>query len=84
MSAVDSEHVQERVEALLRRRLGAHLCEVRVLARDGCVILQGRAFSYYTKQLAQHVVMQEMRLPVAANQIEVRRSAPDAGSADQE
>jgi hypothetical protein len=33
--------------------------------------LQGRVFSYYAKQLAQHAVMQVLDVPIQANQIEV-------------
>jgi osmotically-inducible protein OsmY len=86
MSDADSELPMEQAEALLRRRLGAWVCDVRVLARDGGVVLQGRVRSYYAKQLAQQVVMQGLRLPVAANEIEVLWAppAPDSGGAEPE
>jgi hypothetical protein len=86
MSDTSSEQVADQAEALLRRRLGARVCEVRVLARDGGVILHGRAPSYYTKQLAQHVVMQGLKLLVMANEIEVLWAppAPDPDSDDSE
>jgi hypothetical protein len=86
MSDADSGKLLEQVEALLRRRLGAWVCEVRVVALDGGVILRGRARSYYAKQMAQHVVVQGLKLPVAANEIEVVRAPPaaDDGRADSE
>jgi hypothetical protein len=41
-----------------------------VLQHDG-LILQGDALTYYAKQLAQHAIMKETRLPILANEIEV-------------
>jgi hypothetical protein len=63
----------EQAEALLRQRLAGRVFDLRVLLHESGVILQGRVFSYYAKQLAQHAVMQILDLPIQANQIEVRR-----------
>jgi hypothetical protein len=62
----------EQVEALLRRRLGRRVWELRVLIQDGCLVLQGYAVNYHTKQLAQHLAMEAVGLPVRANEIQVR------------
>ena len=42
-----------------------------MLFQDNGLILQGYAFTYYAKQLAQHAIMQATRLPILANDIEV-------------
>jgi len=76
-----SEHSLEQVEAHLRQRLRGRVWALRVSIREGGVVLQGQALSYYVKQLGQQIAMQELRLTVAANEIEVRPTvaAQDAG-----
>ena len=70
----------EQVEAVLRQRLGGRVRELRVVIHNGAVILRGQAFTYYAKQLAQHVTMDEIKLPVLANEIQVGTSSPGAAS----
>jgi hypothetical protein len=62
----------EQVEALLRQKLQGRAWNIRLIVEDGCVVLQGVAHSYYAKQLAQHVAMEIIQLPIRANEIEVR------------
>jgi hypothetical protein len=62
----------EQVEALVKQKLRGRVWNIRLVVEDGCVVLQGHACSYYAKQLAQHVVMEVVQLPIRANQIEVR------------
>ena len=62
---------QEHLEALLHRRLGNRVRDLRVVKRDGGLFLYGRAPTYHTKQLAQHAVMELCDLPIRANEIEV-------------
>jgi len=50
--------------------------DLRVLVREGGVVLQGQALNYYAKQLSQHIAMQELRLTIVANEIEVRPALP--------
>jgi len=76
MSEPVDEHPLEQAEDLLRRRLHGRVWELRVLLREGGVILQGQALSYYVKQLSQHIAMEELRLTVVANEIEVRCFQP--------
>ena len=70
----------EQVEALLKERLGTRVRGLRVLIREGGVVLQGTVYTWYSKQIAQQVAMRELRLTVLANEIEVRwdlgRSSP--------
>ena len=71
----------EQVEALLKERLGTRVQGLRVLVREGGVVLRGTVYTWYSKQVAQQVAMQELRLTVLANEIEVRwdlgRRGPD-------
>jgi hypothetical protein len=61
----------EQAEALLKQRLRGRVSCLRVLIREKGVVLQGRTFTYYVKQLAQHAAMQTLGLPILANEIEV-------------
>ena len=60
------------LEASVRHRLGGGVRDFRLLFRDKGLILQGHASTYYAKQLAQHEIMKATRLPILANEIEVR------------
>jgi hypothetical protein len=55
----------------VQRCLGSQVRHLCVIACDQGIILQGRAHTYYAKQLAQHAVMRATRLPILANEIEV-------------
>ncbi len=61
------EQMENRVQAKLRGRIH----NLRVLFYECGIVLQGFARTYYAKQLAQHAVMAETRLPILANNIEV-------------
>jgi hypothetical protein len=63
--------LDERLEALVLRRIGNRVRELRVLVRRDGIVLQGRAPTYHAKQLAQHAAMELLSLPIAANEIEV-------------
>ena len=62
---------EERLESLLQTRLGSRIRELRVQLLDKGLILQGRAFTYHAKQLAQHAAMELSEYPILANEIEV-------------
>lgn len=62
---------EEYVELLLSRRLGSRIRNLRILLQPNGIILQGRAATYHAKQLAQHAVMEMVRRPILANEIEV-------------
>jgi hypothetical protein len=63
---------EEHLEALLQRRLGNRVRDLRVQLRSAGVVLQGRAATYHAKQLAQHAAMELIGVPILANDIEVR------------
>jgi hypothetical protein len=65
-----------QAEMLLRHRLRGWVWELRVLGHEAGVILQGQALNYHAKQLGQHIAIQEFRLMVVANEIEVRCDLP--------
>jgi hypothetical protein len=62
----------DNLERNVRRRLNGRVRDFRMLFQDNGLILQGHAFTYYAKQLAQHSIMKATRLPILANEIEVR------------
>lgn len=62
----------EVLESILQHRLSGRIRDLRVRVEDGELILQGQSTTYYAKQLAQHLAMQEAGLPIRANLIEVK------------
>ena len=59
------------LEQRIQSRLNNWVCDFRLFVRDGGLVLQGRSFTYYAKQQAQHMVMETIYLPICANEIEV-------------
>lgn len=62
---------EDCLEALMQRRLGNRIRELRVLRLPAGLIIQGRATTYHVKQLATHAAMEFADLPIVANDIEV-------------
>ena len=62
----------EQFESLVKQRLHGRVRELRLVALDQGLILQGQTSTYYAKQLAQHAAMEVSGLPILANNIEVR------------
>jgi len=62
---------EERLEALMARRLGNRIRDLRVRIHPTGMILHGRTGTYHAKQLAQHAAMELANLPILANDIEV-------------
>lgn len=65
----DAESLEARVRRWLAGR--AHVRDLRLVIRDGGLVLEGRAACYHAKQLAQHAAMTVSGLPLRANRIEV-------------
>jgi hypothetical protein len=59
------------LEQRIQCRLNSWVRDFRLSMRDGGLVLQGRSFTYYAKQLAQHMVMDAIDLPICANEIQV-------------
>jgi osmotically-inducible protein OsmY len=73
MSAnIQIKMTSEEAESLLKRRLGSRVIGLRVRIHEVGITLQGTAYSYHVKQLAQHAAMSLLGLPIVANEIEVR------------
>jgi osmotically-inducible protein OsmY len=66
---------EERVEEV-RVRLGGRVRNLRVLLREGQVVLLGNASSYHAKQLAQHFVQKSLGTTALVNEIEVQPVPP--------
>ena len=75
----------EELERLLRQRLNSQARQLRVVFRDGHVVLQGRTSSFYAKQLAQAVILESRgeTVPVL-NEIEVHFVDPTERPAAEE
>jgi hypothetical protein len=61
----------ENLQRDVQRRFNGRLRDFHLSWRDGGLVLNGRADCYYTKQLAQHAVIDSSHLPIRANEIEV-------------
>ncbi len=67
-----AETVQlNQLEVRLQEKLSGRVNDLRLLRHNRGLILRGVARTFYAKQLAQHAVMTETRLPILANEIEV-------------
>ena len=88
-------HELDGLAELVRRRLAGRVRDLRLVLRENGIVLQGRACSYYGKQLAQHEVLRVANAARLVNEIEVTpipsgetdrdgvsvvRVAPDAGT----
>jgi hypothetical protein len=62
----------EQAEAMLRQRLCGRVRALRVVVREDGLVLQGASANFYGKQMAQHLAHTLLRLPIVANEIEVR------------
>ncbi|MBX9622601.1 MAG: BON domain-containing protein [Gemmataceae bacterium] len=62
------------LETLVRQWLAgrAHVHDLRVVVQERGLVLEGRAATFYAKQLAQHSAMLVTGLPLLANRIAVR------------
>jgi hypothetical protein len=61
----------DQLVTTVQRQLAGQVSNIRLLVRDTGLVLQGRARSYYAKQLAQEAVMKVTGIPLLANDVEV-------------
>ena len=64
-------HELDGLAELVRRRLAGRVRDLRLVLRENGIVLQGRACSYYGKQLAQHEVLRVANAAQLVNEIEV-------------
>ena len=62
---------EDCLEAMIQRRLGSRVRDLRVVRLPTGLILQGRSNTYYAKQLVTHAAMEFAVEPILANEIEV-------------
>ncbi len=60
-----------QIAEMIGRKFNGRLENFTILATPGGLILNGRAPTYYMKQVAQHAVMELTCLPIVANKVEV-------------
>ena len=60
-----------RIEEHVRCRLLGSVRDFQLVLRDDGLVLRGHVHTYYTKQLAQHAVLEMTELPIWDNEIEV-------------
>ncbi len=61
----------DQLLASVQCQLAGRVWDLKLLLRDEGLVLQGRAHTYYAKQLAQQAVMKATGLPLLTNDIEV-------------
>jgi hypothetical protein len=61
----------DRLAADAAEKLRGRVAGLRIEPCGAGVVLRGTARSFYAKQLAQHAVMNGVRLPIVRNDIEV-------------
>jgi hypothetical protein len=59
----------EQLESHLQSRLRGHVLDLRVIKSSAGIVLQGRATSFYAKQLAQQEFKKATARPLLANEI---------------
>ena len=67
MERHEADKLAEQVRCLLAGRVH----DLRLLPRDGGLVLKGHCRSRHAKQLAQHLVMASTHVPLLANEIEI-------------
>jgi hypothetical protein len=74
-----SSGIPEDQVAQIRTMLRGRVRDLRVLHREGRIVLVGNVTSYYAKQLAQHFLLKVLPAVALLNEIEVRPviSTPD-------
>jgi hypothetical protein len=60
-----------QLEAQLQELFLGRVGNFRLAIEGAGLVLRGYARTYYSKQLAQHAVLQTARLPIVANEIKV-------------
>ena len=59
----------EQLDSHLQSRLKGHVRDLRVVESSAGIVLQGRATSFYAKQLAQQEFKKATARPLLANEI---------------
>ncbi len=69
--SVDITRGLGELEVRLQGKLSGRIRDLQLLLQGCGIVLRGFARTYHAKQLAQHALMMETKLPILANEIEV-------------
>ena len=61
---VETNDLLQRIEENIRRRLGGSVRNLHLILDDDGLVMRGCVRTYYSKQLAQHAVMEFTKLPI--------------------
>jgi hypothetical protein len=72
---VETNDLLEHIEENIRRKVAESVRNLDLILGDHGLVMRGCVRTYYSKQLAQHAVMELTKLPIQANEIEVNLTA---------
>jgi hypothetical protein len=61
----------DQLETSVLHQVGGRVRDLQLSVRDGGIVLRGVARTFHAKQVAQHAVMRNTDIPIAANEINV-------------
>ena len=61
----------EKIEMAVQVRTGGRIRGLQVRVSDDCIVISGRAATYYTKQLVTHAAMEAGDELLVTNEVEV-------------
>lgn len=68
----DLKEAIDELESHVQDCLGNRIRDLRIIQFEEGLVMRGYSHTYYAKQLAQHAVMRATKLPLLANEIEVK------------
>jgi hypothetical protein len=72
VTTIDRDDDLELLELRVQHKLHGRIASFQLNWHHKGIVLRGFARTYYAKQLAQHVVMTETDIQIAANEIQVQ------------
>ena len=72
IASAEGDDVLRDLEVRIQRMLGSRIRDFQIIATADGLILNGSSNSWYAKQLAQHAVIEAMRIGISSNQIVVQ------------
>lgn len=70
-SRLHERKLAQGIRQRIVRQTGRRICDLSVSVESGVVIIQGRCWTFYTKQLAQHAAMALIEDEQVCNNIDV-------------
>jgi hypothetical protein len=72
LASAAGDDVLKDLEVRIQSMLGSRIRDFQIIAAVDGLILSGSSSSWYVKQLAQHAVMEALRIGIRSNQIVVQ------------